>query len=481
MRRRVIFIAAAIVLLLIIPGVMVSAGLILQNPYSETYYGELPAMYDRLAGTEGKKVVLIGNSGVAFGVRSDLLEKELDGYKVVNFGLYGAIGTKTMLDLSEELINEGDIVIIIPELYEQTASLYFSSKDVYRAVAGRADMIRKLIGKNREAMVAGYIPSVAERYSYQGASEKEPNVYFRASFLDPSGKEAGYMTYERPYNIMLGGYDPVNLPMIDPCVYGAGFIDYLNEYAKAMQEKGAKVLYGFTGMNELATDIRTPEKADALFDYLREKRCFDIMSNPVKYVLDYRWFYDNNVHLNSAGAYKYTALLAEDIKMYLGMDTRCDIEVPQIPEIPVPTVYAGDNRDAGCFLWDKYADASGDYIMLTGLTEEGKTAAELIIPSDYDGVPVRSFSADVFAGNSTVSRLILSPNVTTIYDYSFDGAERLTELIFMHDNVLRLKIGYHFLDGADNCYIYVKPNVSLSDCAGGWERYQSRVRVIESK
>ncbi len=116
MKRRVIFIAAAIVLLLIIPGVMVSAGLILQNPYSETYYGELPAMYDRLAGTEGKKVVLIGNSGVAFGVRSDLLEKELDGYKVVNFGLYGAIGTKTMLDLSEELINEGGIVSIIPKL-----------------------------------------------------------------------------------------------------------------------------------------------------------------------------------------------------------------------------------------------------------------------------------------------------------------------------------------------------------------------------
>ena len=51
--------------------------------------------------TNNKKIVFIGDSAMPFGLRSDLIEEEIPDYKVVNFGLYGSIGTKFMVDLSK--------------------------------------------------------------------------------------------------------------------------------------------------------------------------------------------------------------------------------------------------------------------------------------------------------------------------------------------------------------------------------------------
>ena len=61
---------------------------------------------------EGKKIVIVGGSSVAFGFDSQKIEQAFPGYKVVNFGLYADLGTKVMLDLSEDHISEGDIVIV---------------------------------------------------------------------------------------------------------------------------------------------------------------------------------------------------------------------------------------------------------------------------------------------------------------------------------------------------------------------------------
>ena len=40
--------------------------------YDETYYGELSHMVDRLKETEGKKIVFVGNSAMAFGIRPEI-------------------------------------------------------------------------------------------------------------------------------------------------------------------------------------------------------------------------------------------------------------------------------------------------------------------------------------------------------------------------------------------------------------------------
>ena len=51
--------------------------------------------------------MLVGGSSLAFGVDSTLLEEEFPGYTVVNFGLYAALGTQMMLELSDGQFREG--------------------------------------------------------------------------------------------------------------------------------------------------------------------------------------------------------------------------------------------------------------------------------------------------------------------------------------------------------------------------------------
>ena len=477
MKKIVSKILIALALILVIPVTLVTTGFCLPAQYGETYYAEIAKMYQRLKTTEDKRIIFLGNSAVAFGVRADLVESEIPAYKAINFGLYGAVGTKYMLDLSRDNIKKGDIVVVMPEFYAQTCSLYFSALDVWRTADGDFGMLSGVAAENRESMLGAFPQYVAEKAkASRGDKPAAEGVYAASSFTDEKGEEVGYMTYDRPYNVMSGGYDPTNLPVLEESVFGAGFIDYLNEYAACAKTKGATVYFGFTPINSLAASDFTDEKADALYDYLIENLDFEVLGHPAVYKMDYHWFYDNNTHANTSGAIAYTDILTEDLKLVLGIDGPNAFKVPEMPEIPAYSTVNGDNRDAEYFTYEVVDGATERYIRLTGLTEDGKKKSEIILPSDYDGVAVREFSTQVFAGNETISKIILPKNVRTVYDGSFAGAIRLSSLYFEHDSVIDLNVVVKFLEGADECYIYIKKGVPTVDCAGGWERYLNRIK-----
>ena len=90
----------AAVAVLLVPLVLLSFAFALPARYDETYLAALQDKTARLKSTEGKRIVLIGGSGAAFDVRSDLLEAELPEYRVVNLGLYAGLGTTVLLDLA---------------------------------------------------------------------------------------------------------------------------------------------------------------------------------------------------------------------------------------------------------------------------------------------------------------------------------------------------------------------------------------------
>ena len=141
----------------LIPAVVFLTGYSLPAQFDETYYGELADMYDRLVTSEKKKIVVVGTSSVAFGVECAVAEGELaasglEDYEVCKFGLYGALGTKLMMELSRDHISEGDIVIFMPEFTDQTMSLYFSASDTWRSFDGCFDLFWELEAEDMECM-----------------------------------------------------------------------------------------------------------------------------------------------------------------------------------------------------------------------------------------------------------------------------------------------------------------------------------------
>ena len=126
MKKSLVIIAAILVIVLPV-GILLGMLFMLPPQYSNTFVGELDEKYNRLMEIDEPKIIVLGGSSVAFGLESEIIE-EYTGMPVVNFGLYAALGTKVMLDLSKGGINEGDIVVLAPELDPQTMSMYFSSE-----------------------------------------------------------------------------------------------------------------------------------------------------------------------------------------------------------------------------------------------------------------------------------------------------------------------------------------------------------------
>ena len=120
-----------------IPLLLTVWGFALPAQYSNTFVGKLPAKRALLAAESDKpRLILVGGSAAAFGVDGALLARELPDYQPVNFGLYAALGTRVMLDLSIKELRPGDLVVIMPEQQRQALSDTVGADAFWQAVDG---------------------------------------------------------------------------------------------------------------------------------------------------------------------------------------------------------------------------------------------------------------------------------------------------------------------------------------------------------
>ena len=97
--RRIVATALAVILAEQVFFLICGFGLPVQ--FGDTFMGELKSKYERLKETSGKRIVLVGGSGVAFDCDSALMDDFFPSYEIVNFGMYAGLGTKAVMDLSE--------------------------------------------------------------------------------------------------------------------------------------------------------------------------------------------------------------------------------------------------------------------------------------------------------------------------------------------------------------------------------------------
>lgn len=453
--------------------VLTSFDLAINNEYSEFYYAELGNMYNRLKGITGKKIVIIGNSNVSFGVESRLFEELINdsslSYSVVNFGLYGSIGTKAMLDLAKKYINRDDIVILIPEEYDQSMSLYFSAKEMWYALDSNRGMFNDLDSKAKEALIGNYVDYVSKKYISHKNNNKVNNlgVYSVKSF----DEYCDLTNYDRSYNIMFNDYDENNVIDLASIDISDDFIDYLNEYNTDIVNKGARMYYSFSPMNEEAI-INSKDEINDFYLELRNKLNFPIISNINNYIMDYEWFYDSNYHLNYNGMKLRTYFLVNDLKNELGITTKTEFIMPEKPIKPEEGVVGeGDNSCSDCFIYEK----NGNYYKITGLTEKGLLQEKLIIPYQVDGIYINEFTNDVFSYNRSLKKITIQENIRRIYDNSFYGCEVLERIYLLHDTPSSISAGFNLLVGTSG-NIYVDNNALagfINDYF--WGAYQERI------
>ena len=439
MKRKIAVICVTIALVLSLPGVLMVWGFALPAQYGDTFLGELECKVKLLEEAPGPRIVLVGGSGIAFGADSALMERELPGYTVVNFGMYAALGTTVMLDLSQPLIRAGDIVVLIPEQQAQALSDWFDPAVMWQGLDGAFRLLRALPRDKLERLAGAFPAFAGQKFAYfaQGQPPQPQGVYRRDSFN-------GYGDVSSPLcaqNRMPGGFDAGTPIRFDSDMVTEGFARRVRDYAGAVEAAGAVLWYAPCPMNAAA--VEGAEGIDGFYAALQQRLGVPLAGDPRSFILDAGWFYDTNFHPNSSGKTVYTRALVRAVKAMLGDSSPTDIPLPPVPDMAGAEPWAGDDSDGACFTYEE-RDGS---LTVTGLTGEGLGRASLTVPSAWEGVPVAAIGPGALRGAGRLRELAVQPNIQAIGDGAFDGCAALGRIVMQSDSPSACRVGQGLLEG----------------------------------
>ena len=397
--------------------------------YDATYMGELKYKVRRLSSVAGPKIVLVGGSAAAFGADSALIEKEFPDYEVVNFGMYAALGSRMMLDLAQHGIGEGDIVIFMPEINEQTLSDFTDGTYALQGLDGAWHLLWR-IRPDLYPSVLGAMPAFAmEKLRCQLAKTvPDPGALYRRNSFNEYGDVDNAMVSR---NIMPEEYDP-DLPVVmSDELPTEEFADYLNDYSRKLGKKGASFYYHFCPVNELA--VAGDTSALAFYTHLDAVLDFPLLGDPREAVMEAGWFYDTNFHLNRAGRTFFTRQLVRDLKAAHGDTSLTEIDVPAMP----------------------------------------RTLAFSQMSGKEDAVLRRS----TYAGNTEITQITVPETVRRIEDGAFDGCTSLEAIYLEAGEPSQILVGRHLLDGTDADLFVPEESLSAYRTDYRFSQYADRIRA----
>lgn len=448
MKKRLIF---GVCLLMLLPAILLGSAVSLPAIYQDSYYAELPAMKDYLHNAQGNRIILIGGSNIAFGVDTQLLEELLADkgmtYTVCSFGLYAAVGTSAMLDLSENELRPGDVVVLAFEPASEAVSTYFGATAFLKCAENHPGLIAGLKGSRLSAAIGNMIPMLQEKNAIvrSGVLPKAKGVYAKASF-----DERCNMTYDRAGNLMMLGCDTASPIKLNEVNIEQAFAEQVNDYINTARRSGAEIVMTFAPMNRSAMTAYNDQDLLAYFTLLNSAFDCRLISDPHNYVMDSGWFYDSNFHLNSAGAKVRTVQLAKDLLADFGCCEPVNIELPDMPASIAQAVQ--DSADTADFLFERFENTNT--LTVIGLTEQGAAKTELAIPSSYRGMPVAAIAADALEEADQLVELSIPASIEYLPDGLFSGCHSLERLVLEHTSA-PCTITAHSMDGAEDVQIFV--------------------------
>lgn len=424
--RRIVATALAVILAEQVFFLICGFGLPVQ--FGDTFMGELKSKYERLKETSGKRIVLVGGSGVAFDCDSALMDDFFPSYEIVNFGMYAGLGTKAVMDLSENYIHEGDIVIFSPEQSEQTFSDYFNGEYMWQAADGAFGMLRDLKSENFEAMLGNFPRFALEKLNYvmKGQKPQTDSIYQKKSFNTYGDIELDTCRE----NILPNGYDVNQKVRFTEDVVQPEFMDYMNDWAKRLEKKGAVVWYRYCPVNKLSVEDMDDLAAYDVF--LRQKLDFPVIGNPENSLMEAEWFFDTNFHLNQPGKEVNTVQLIRDMKAMLGDDRAVTVELPEKPHRT----------------W-------------------GDVSAETRIWTAKD--------SETYQGEETI---VIPENVTQIEDYAFSNCAGLKQIVLEQKDPSKCIVGQHLLNGTGAEILVPQMSVDSYKRNYFWSVYAGRIGKV---
>jgi hypothetical protein len=254
------------------------------------------------------RLLIIGGSGVGFGIQSKTLAQELRCHPI-NLGYRGGQGIDYRLNEAQRYAQEGDVILLCPEYDELNGEI--TSTAVWRTFeAVPADCanfgLRTWKRFLDESLLYGSREAMIKYHKYLlGTLEPRTAPYSRSSH-NHYGDNVGHYSLPQPESLKGRVLIELRLPEIHRS------IRLISQFREEAAARGCKTLVCLPVIPASAYQ-RRKEDIDAIVSAFRADIGDILVNDIVDVAYDDRLFFDTHYHLNEEGARRRTHELIQQI------------------------------------------------------------------------------------------------------------------------------------------------------------------------
>lgn len=293
-------------LLLVITGISLIVLLSVPNHYIQlSYFGvNTKRQIERAKTIDEPKIVFIGGSHCAFGLCSPMISEHFN-MPVCNTGVNYIFGLLAQLQLYEEYIKEGDIVVVMPEYQQFFGDVYLGNEEYLGLLTSVYPRGYRNLTFQQQVHLLPYVPRAFDAaLKMRHKAPKENSPYSPVALNEFGDIEM----YDLRKHIEDKDWTPDRFEYMD---FQMGAIRALTDFDKYCKNHNAKLIilppvYKSTSFNV------NKESIDLVWDSLK-KNGLPLASLPIHYCLADTLFYDSDSHLTYDGTMVRTHQVIEDM------------------------------------------------------------------------------------------------------------------------------------------------------------------------
>lgn len=274
--------------------------------------------HELLENTESPRLILVGDSNVAFGFNSELFVDSLH-INPINTAIHAGYGLKYILDDTYNFIRKNDIVIISPAYSQFYGNTFLGREPLLYSLKALPSNIQLLSIKQVYNLIQ-YIPKYAIQ-NYKGfikallikeqkLSKNDNNFVYTRESINKFGDMVSH------WGLPKIDFEPYVIKDNDE--FNMESFQYLKQYIKKVKSKGAIVFFSYPSLMKTSY-IPNKQKIDYLKDNLEKSNILTIGS-PTSYFYEDNYYFNSPYHLRFKGANQRTLLHIEFLKHYLNYD-----------------------------------------------------------------------------------------------------------------------------------------------------------------
>ncbi len=239
----------------------------------------------------GKKIILVGGSGVANGLSAGTIKKNMPGFSAVNMGLNAGLGLRFNINEIMGHIQAGDLIVLSPE-YENFEGGQNGSVQILKAVS-IAPFTSKYVTSDQYRKLLRYDSLTFVQLKAQSYFDRVTSIFTHASVkIDGYGDRISESSTRDVSKIEF------NLK-VTPQAYSE-CVAILNHFDTFCKERGAIVLLSYPSIPSV--QFKTLEQAiNNLHKSLSKNTHILILHTPAEAVFGPEYFDDSVYHLSKAG------------------------------------------------------------------------------------------------------------------------------------------------------------------------------------